>query len=85
MYRLPGQTPTAMKVSFAFGLVIFLGIYSGLPQMLDLQESFASVIDWIQCIPRGALMGLMIGIALGAAITGLRYIFSENLSAREDK
>ena len=30
-------------------------------------------------------MGLMIGIALGAAITGLRFLFSGKLPAKEDK
>lgn len=85
MYRLPSQAPTAMKSAFAAGLILFLLIYSGLPQMLHLSEQAEAVIEWIECIPRGAIFGLLIGIALGAAVTGLRFILSGKLPAKEDK
>ncbi|MBQ6519832.1 MAG: hypothetical protein IJI14_14005 [Anaerolineaceae bacterium] len=85
MYRLPGQAPTAIKISFAAGLIIFLVIYSGLPQMLNSSPEITNITEWIQSIPQGGLMGLLIGIAIGAAITGLRYLFTGKLPSKEDK
>ena len=43
MYRLPAQTPSALKAGFFAGLLVFLVIYSGIPQMFNLSETAVSV------------------------------------------
>ena len=85
MYRLPGQTPSALKAGFFAGLLVFLVIYSGIPQMFSLPEIAVSVIDWIEAVPQGALTGLLLGIALGGAVTGIRFILSGKIPSKGDK
>lgn len=85
MYRLPVQTPSALKAGFFAGLLVFLVIYSGIPQMFNLSETVVSVIEWIKSIPQGALTGLLLGIALGGAVTGIRFILSGRIPSKGDK
>ena len=85
MYRLPSQAPRAMKSAFVVGLILFLLVYSGLPQTTELPEAAVRIFEWIRCIPQGALTGLLIGIALGGAVTALRFILNGKLPAKEDK
>lgn len=85
MYRLPGQKSSAMKTGFVIGLFVFLAIFSGITGMLKLPAVFGKIIEWIESIPLGALTGLLLGIAVGGAFTGIRYILTGKLSSKEDK
>ena len=85
MYRLPGQTPTALKTGFFIGLLVSLVIYTGIPQMFEFPETVYNVIGWVKSIPQGTLLGLLLGIALGGAVAGLRFIITGRNQAKEDK
>lgn len=85
MYRLPGQAPAAMKSGFFAGLLIFLVIYGGLRQMVSLPAVADRILSVLESIPQGTLTGLLIGIAIGAAVSGVRFIISGRLAAKEDK
>ena len=85
LYRLPSRPPSAGRSAYVVGLFLFLVIYGGLSRYVKLPATVSRIIDWLRCIPRGALTGLFIGAAIGAAVTGLRLILSGNKSAKEDR
>ena len=85
LYRLPSQAPSALKTAFFIGLIVFLGIFSGLPQMFPLPETAGRVIEWLKSIPQGCITGLLLGIALGGAVTGIRFILAGRVPSKEDK
>ena len=53
--------------------------------MVKMPEAAAKAVELLECIPKGCLMGLLLGIALGGAVTGLRFILSGKVPSKEDK
>lgn len=85
LYRMPSRPSSPGRSAYLLGLFVFLAVYGGITRYVKLPEQLSRFIDWLRCIPRGALTGLFIGAAIGAAVTGLRVIFSGNRSAKEDQ
>ncbi len=85
LYRMPSRPSSPGRSAYLLGLFVFLAVYGGITRYVKLPEQLSRFIDWLRCVPRGALTGLFIGAAIGAAVTGLRVIFSGNRSAKEDQ
>ena len=85
VYRLPNQASSVMKIAFFIGLLVFLFIYGGFSQVISTSDTFKNVMGWLESIPQGCIMGLLIGIALGGAVTAVRLILTGKLPAKEDK
>jgi hypothetical protein len=71
-FRLRGWTP--LSISFGISAIVFLVmgigfIQSGADPMVD------QVISFIRLIPLAGGRGILIGISLGALLTGLRVLF----------
>ena len=75
IYRVARSQRSLLKDSFLFSAIFFLILYSGFFSFLNLPTFLSNIIDFIRILPTGGLYGLLIGIAIGALVTGIRVLF----------
>ncbi len=75
LYRLAKFRPGRMKAAFVLGFIVFLLIYSGFFLFLPENALLTSALHLIETLPLGGIYGLLIGIAIGALVTGIRVLF----------
>jgi len=71
LYRLKGWTP--LSISFGISAVVFLIIAMGYLQGLG-NPTLDRVIEFIQRLPIAGGRGILIGMALGALVVGIRVL-----------
>jgi len=75
IYRVARSQRSLLKSYFLFSTIFFLVLYSGFFSFLKLPAFLSKIIDFIRILPVGGLYGLLIGIAIGALVTGIRVLF----------
>ncbi len=75
LYRLAKFRRGKMKAAFVLSFIIFLLIYSGLFLFLPENSVLTSILHLVETLPLGGVYGLLIGIAFGALVTGIRLLF----------
>lgn len=85
LYRLPRQKMSLMKASFICGMFVFLLIYGGIFSYVPLPYAGERAVELIRLIPAGTLFGLLLGVAIGALVTGVRFLIFGKNPYREHK
>ena len=75
LFRLPRWKKSRLTSSFVISLFVFLILYSGILSFSHQTVVIRQIIEWVKCIPLGGIYGLLLGIALGGRVSGIRYIF----------
>lgn len=63
-----------MSVLFLLSVVFFLFLKSGLFSFLERTALFSTLFYWINQIPMAGARGILLGVALGSLVTGLRVL-----------
>jgi len=72
--RLLAHRRGFMPAAFFISAVVFLALSSGLGGILALIPAASPVVDFIQVLPLAGARGILLGIALGSLLTGVRIL-----------
>ncbi len=56
-------------------MILFLIIYSGVLLLVPENTILTTVVEFIETLPLGGIYGLLLGIAIGGLVTGIRILF----------
>lgn len=81
VFRVRGWTP--LSVAFGLSAIAFLLITLGFFQIFDLPPVFSRILLVIQSLPVIGARGLLIGMALGTLMMGIRVLVNKDLAEHD--
>jgi hypothetical protein len=75
IYRTAHKRSSILKTSFLLSALFFLIYFSGIFSFFRLPEWALEAIELIRTLPVGGTYGLLIGLAIGGLVTGIRVLF----------
>lgn len=75
LYRLSKFRSGRLKTFFVLSMILFLIIYSGVLFFVPENTILTTVVEFIETLPLGGIYGLLLGIAIGGLVTGIRVLF----------
>ncbi len=73
--RFSHAPKSTLKTSFVISAAFFLILYCGFADKIPGGDPIKQIIQYVKMIPTGGIYGLLLGLAIGALITGIRILF----------
>jgi hypothetical protein len=64
-------------------VIVFLVLFSGVLSFFELPPQVLPILEFIRQLPVGGVYGLLIGLSIGALVTGIRVLLIKDSSSRE--
>ncbi len=75
VYRAAKAPGSVLKNAFLISSIVFMVLFSGILSFMKIPDSLTGLIQLLRVLPTGGIYGLLIGLAIGALVTGVRILF----------
>jgi uncharacterized membrane-anchored protein len=83
LYRTSRSQGSLLKSVFLLSVIVFLVLFSGVLSFFELPPQVLPILEFIRQLPVGGVYGLLIGLSIGALVTGIRVLLIKDSSSRE--
>lgn len=86
LYRTSRAGGSLLKRTFLLSVMVFLVIFSGILELFEIPAEFQPILTLIRSLPTGGIYGLLVGLSIGALVTGVRVlIMNTGSEQRKDR